>query len=244
MKNENIIEIKGLQKSFNGKQVLKNINLEVKRGENLVIIGKSGQGKSVTLKCLIGMIEPDAGEVKLFDREITDMNSDELLDVRKCVGYLFQNGALYDSMSVRENLSFALKRVLKIKDENEITKRSAEVLEAVGLSDTIDKMPSDLSGGMRKRMALARTLIVRPEIILYDEPTTGLDTVTSREISELILKMQEKYETTSIIITHDMACAKIVADRIVIMNDGEYIAEGSFDELSNSEDDFIRSFFK
>jgi len=244
MENENIIEIKGLQKSFNGKQVLKNINLEVKRGENLVIIGKSGQGKSVTLKCLVGMVEPDAGEVKLFGQEITEMNNDELTGIRKCVGYLFQNGALYDSMSVRENLSFALKRVIKVKDENEINKRSAEVLDAVGLSDTIDKMPSDLSGGMRKRMALARTLIVRPEIILYDEPTTGLDTVTSREISELIMKMQEKFQTTSIIITHDMACAKIVADRIVIMNDGEYIAEGTFDELSNSEDDFIRSFFK
>ncbi len=243
MENENVIEIKGLKKSFDGHEVLKNINLTLKKGENIVVLGKSGQGKSVTIKCIVGMIEPDEGSVKVFGKEVSELNEDELKDIRTKIGFLFQSGALYDSMTVRENLAFPLQRVLKIKDENEIEQRSKEVLEAVGLSDAIDKMPSDLSGGMRKRMGLARTLIVKPEIILYDEPTTGLDTITSKEISELILQTQEKFQTSSIIITHDMNCAKITADRILIMNDGEYVAEGSYEELQNSTNDFTRSFF-
>jgi len=223
---------------------LKDINLEVKRGENVVVLGKSGQGKSVTIKCVVGMIEPDEGEVEVLGKNIASLQTDELKEMRTKIGFLFQSGALYDSMTVRENLAFPLQRVLKIKDQEEIEQRSKEVLEAVGLSDAIDKMPSDLSGGMRKRMALARTLIVRPEIILYDEPTTGLDTITSREISELILSVQDKYQTSSIIITHDMPCAKITGDRIVIMNDGRLIAEGSYETLAESNDDFIKSFFK
>jgi len=156
---------------------------------------------------------------------------------------LFQGAALYDSMTVRENLEFPLTRVLKIKDQHEIDQRIDEVLEGVGLKDAIDKWPSDLSGGMRKRIGLARTLIVKPEIMLYDEPTTGLDPITSREISELIMNMQKRYKTTSIIITHDMECARITADRMVIMNDGEYIAEGSYKELEKSADKLVRSFF-
>jgi phospholipid/cholesterol/gamma-HCH transport system ATP-binding protein len=242
--DENVIEIKGLKKSFGSNEVLKNINLDVKRGENVVIIGKSGQGKSVTVKCIVGMIEPDEGTIKVFGEEVTQLNEDELKKLRMRIGFLFQSGALYDSMTVRDNLAFPLQRVLKIQDENEIEQRSKEVLEAVGLADAIDKMPSDLSGGMRKRMSLARTLIVKPEIILYDEPTTGLDTITSKEISELILEVQKKYKTTSVIITHDMSCAKITADRILILNEGQFIAEGTYEKLENSDDDFVRSFFK
>jgi phospholipid/cholesterol/gamma-HCH transport system ATP-binding protein len=179
----------------------------------------------------------------VFDQEIAKQNEEALKELRCRMGYLFQGSALYDSMSVRDNLAFPLKRVLKIKDNGEIDERCAQVLEEVGLGDTIDKMPSELSGGMRKRMALARTLIVRPEIILYDEPTTGLDSITSREISQLILKMQKQYQSTSVIVTHDIPCAKIIADRIVVMNHGKYIATGSFEELENSDDEFIRSFF-
>jgi phospholipid/cholesterol/gamma-HCH transport system ATP-binding protein len=241
---ENIIEIKGLQKSFGDKKVLKNINLDVKKGENVVVLGKSGQGKSVAIKCIVGMILPDAGTLTVLGHDIQGISKDELKEVRTHIGFLFQNGALYDSMTVKENLEFPLTRVLKMKDQQAIDKLCEEVLEAVGLSDAINKMPSELSGGMRKRMALARTLIVKPEIILYDEPTTGLDTITSKEISHLIMDMQKKYQTTSIIITHDIPCAKITADRIMIMDEGEFIAEGSFEELSNSDDPFIKSFFK
>ena len=241
---EFIIEIEGLKKSFNEKQVLKNISLKVKKGENIVVLGKSGSGKSVTIKCIVGMIIPDNGSVKVLGTEVGELNNDQLKELRQKIGFLFQSGALYDSMTVKENLAFSLERVLNIKDENEIEQRINEVLEGVGLIDAIDKMPADLSGGMRKRIALARTLIVKPEIVLYDEPTTGLDSITSREISELILQMQKKYQTTSIIITHDMKCAEIVADRIEIINEGEFIAQGSYEELKNSKDEFVSSFFK
>ena len=239
-----IIEIKNLQKSFGDNAVLQDINLTVNKGENIVILGKSGVGKSVTIKCIVGLLTQDAGSLKVFDEEVSDMNEDKLKELRTKIGFLFQSGALYDSMTVRENLSFPLTRVLKIKDQQDLDTRILEMLESVGLADAIDKLPSDLSGGMRKRIGLARTLIVKPEIILYDEPTTGLDPITSREISELILEMQKKYQTTSLIITHDIACAKIVADRVVIMKEGKYIAEGSYDELQTSKDSFVQSFFK
>ncbi|MDO3626761.1 ABC transporter ATP-binding protein [Mucilaginibacter sp. BT774] len=242
--SETVIHIKGLKKSFGANDVLKNINLDVKRGENVVILGKSGTGKSVTIQCIVGALVPDGGEVEVFGEEVAALKEKQLKELRMKIGFLFQSGALYDSMTVRENLEFPLTRVLKLKDQSDINNRVEEVLENVGLSDAIDKMPSDLSGGMRKRVGLARTLIVNPEIMLYDEPTTGLDPITSREISELILQMQKKYKTTSIIITHDMECADITADRVVIMNDGEYIAEGSVAELKNSKDGLVRSFFK
>lgn len=241
---EQVIEIQGLKKSFNGSQVLTNINLTVSRGENVVILGKSGEGKSVTIKCIAGLMKQDEGSLKVFGNEVSGMDRQELKALRKRIGFLFQNGALYDSMTVRGNLAFPLERVSKIKNKKEIANLSMEVLEAVGLAEAIDKMPSELSGGMRKRMGLARTLIVRPEIMLYDEPTTGLDTITSKEISKLILDMQRKYETSSVIITHDIPCARITADRVLIMSKGEFIAEGSCDELENAEDPFIRSFFK
>lgn len=242
-KGELVIHIEGLKKSFGSKEVLKNINLDVRRGENVVVLGKSGQGKSVTIQCIVGMLVPDAGTLTVFGDEVAGMNEKELKALRMKIGFLFQGAALYDSMTVRENLEFPLTRVLKLKDQGEIDQRVEEVLDGVGLADAVDKMPSDLSGGMRKRVGLARTLIVKPEIMLYDEPTTGLDPITSREISHLILDMQKKYKTTSIIITHDMECARITSDRVVIMNEGEYVAEGSFDELKNSKDEFVRSFF-
>ncbi len=241
---ENVVEIRGLKKAFSGYEVLKNINLNLKRGENLVVLGKSGQGKSVTIKCIVGLLTKDEGSVKVFNEEVSDLSDEELKALRTKIGFLFQNSALYDSMTVRENLEFPLTRVLKLTDNAEITSRIEEVLEGVGLTNAIDKMPSDLSGGMRKRIGLARTLIMKPEIMLYDEPTTGLDPITSKEISELILQMQKKYKTSSIIITHDMACAEITADRLVVMNDGEYIAEGKYKELENSENELVRSFFK
>ena len=242
-KDETVIHIKGLKKSFGSNDVLKNINLDVKRGENVVILGKSGTGKSVTIQCIVGMLTPDAGEVTVLGDDVPEMREKQLKELRIKIGFLFQGGALYDSMTVRENLEFPLTRVLKLKDQADIDKRVAEALDNVGLADAIDKMPSDLSGGMRKRVGLARTIIVQPEIMLYDEPTTGLDPITSREISELILQIQKKYKTTSIIITHDMECASITADRIVVMNDGEYVAEGTFEKLKSSKEQFVRSFF-
>jgi len=241
---ENVIEVQGLTKSFNGRAVLKGINLNVKRGENVVVLGRSGEGKSVTIQCIAALLTPDSGIVKVLGQEIHKLGEEALKDLRKKMGFLFQQAALYDSMSVRENLSFPLKAVLKIKDPAEIKKRSEEVLEAVGLEEAIDKMPSELSGGQRKRMGLARTLVVNPEIILYDEPTTGLDTITSQEISHLIMDVQKRYKATAIIITHDMHCAKVTADRILIMNDGQYIAEDSYEALENSPDKLINSFFK
>jgi phospholipid/cholesterol/gamma-HCH transport system ATP-binding protein len=243
-KGEVVINITHLKKSFGKKEVLKDINLEVHRGENLVVLGKSGQGKSVTIQCLVGLLTPESGSIKVFGDEVTGMGEDELKQLRMKIGFLFQSGALFDSMTVRENLEFPLTRILKMKDQHEIDERINEVLEGVGLPDAIDKLPSDLSGGMRKRIGLARTLIIKPEIMLYDEPTTGLDPITSREISELILSMQKKYKTTSIIITHDMECARITSDRIMIMNDGTYVDQGTFQSLHKSNNELAKEFFR
>jgi phospholipid/cholesterol/gamma-HCH transport system ATP-binding protein len=223
--------------------VLKDVNLTVNKGEDLVILGRSGTGKSVTIKCLVGLVEADKGEIIVFDTDITELKNNELNDIRSRIGFMFQNGALYDSMSVRQNLAFTLKHHVKEVADDEIETQIIDALTSVGLEDSIDKMPSELSGGMRKRIALARTLIIKPEIILYDEPTSGLDSITSREISELILSVQKKYKTTSIIITHDMACAKLTANRIMILNDGVIHAEGTYDELEKSTDEWVRSFF-
>ena len=190
------------------------------------------------------MLTQDEGTCNVFGQEVKDLSDVELKALREKIGFLFQSGALYDSMTVRDNLAFPLTRVRKIKDEDEINKLIEEMLDNVGLKDAIDKMPSELSGGMRKRIGLARTLIMKPHIMLYDEPTTGLDPITSKEISELILTMQKKYKISSVIITHDMACAKIVSDRLLVMDQGEFIAEGTFDELQNSDNELVRAFFK
>ena len=239
-----VIEIKGLYKSF-GKdnEILKGVDLSVNKGENLVVLGKSGSGKSVTIKCLVGLVTADKGEIKVFDTDIATLDNNQLNAVRVRIGFLFQNSALYDSMTVRQNLAFPLKRHLKKLSSAEVEEAITESLDSVGLAEAIDKMPAELSGGMRKRIGLARTLILKPEIILYDEPTTGLDTITSREISELILGIQKKNKTTSIIITHDMACAKLTGDRLVILKDGIIVAEGTYDALEKSEDEWVRSFF-
>jgi phospholipid/cholesterol/gamma-HCH transport system ATP-binding protein len=238
-----VINIKGLYKSFGKNEVLKGVNLTAKKGENLVILGKSGSGKSITIKCLVGLIVADKGEITVFDTSINTLESRALNLLRIRIGFLFQNAALYDSMTVRENLEFPLKRHSRKLSSRQVEIAVTEALESVGLREAIDKMPSELSGGMRKRIGLARTLILKPEIILYDEPTTGLDTITSREISELILAIQKKNKTTSIIITHDMACAKLTGDRLVILKDGVIEAEGRYEELEKSSDEWVRSFF-
>lgn len=241
---EPVIVIRHLKKSFGKKLVLRDVNMDLHKGENLVVLGRSGQGKSVAIKCVVGLLTQDAGELKVFGKEIKDLSDRELKDLRIKVGFLFQSAALYDSMTVRDNLAFPLIRSLRLTDSNEIEERIKEVLDAVGLAKAIDLMPADLSGGMRKRIGLARTLILKPEIMLYDEPTTGLDPITSREISELILDIQKKYQTSSIIITHDMSCAKITADRMLVLDNGAFIAEGSYDELEKSQEPLVNSFFK
>lgn len=240
-----IIEIKDLHKTF-GKDnhVLKGVNFTVNKGENLVVLGRSGSGKSVTIKCIVGLITPDEGEINVFDENVLELNKTELNEMRSRIGFLFQSGALYDSMSVRENLAFTLRKQKRDLKPDEIEKEVLEALDNVGLGDAIDKMPSELSGGMRKRIGLARTLILKPEIILYDEPTTGLDTITSREISELILDIKHQRKTAAIIITHDMACAKLTADRIIVLKEGKIQAEGTYEELEKSEDEWVRSFFE
>ncbi|MEL1255353.1 ATP-binding cassette domain-containing protein [Flavobacterium sp. DGU38] len=244
-KKKAIIEIKDLHKTFGKKNhILKGVNFTVNKGEDLVILGRSGSGKSVTIKCIVGLISPDKGEIYVFDENVLELQKKELNEMRVRIGFLFQSGALYDSMTVRENLAFTLRKHKPDLTSKEVEKEVLEALDNVGLVDAVDKMPSELSGGMRKRIGLARTLILKPEIILYDEPTTGLDTITSREISELILDIKHKQKTTAIIITHDMACAKLTADRIIVLKEGIIHAEGTYEELEKSEDEWVRSFFE
>jgi phospholipid/cholesterol/gamma-HCH transport system ATP-binding protein len=243
METQQIIAIENLHKSFGTNAILKGINLKLNKGENLVILGRSGSGKSVTIKCIVGLVQSDKGSIKISGQEITDLKYEELNSLRVRIGFMFQNGALYDSMSVRQNLKFTLKHHTSDLSEEEIESKIIEALESVRLEESIDKMPAELSGGMQKRIALARALIIKPEIILYDEPTSGLDTITSREISELILDVQKKFKTSSIIITHDMACAKITGNRILILKEGEITAEGTYAELEKSKDEWVRSFF-
>jgi phospholipid/cholesterol/gamma-HCH transport system ATP-binding protein len=241
--NEPVIEINNLKKSFGEQAVLKNISLKLFNGENLVVLGKSGSGKSVLIKCIVRLLNPDNGEIKVFGENVSTLSSDGLGEIRQKIGFLFQSGALYDSMTVKQNLEFPLRRK-KIKlTEKDIDEKVIEVLESVGLADALHKMPSQLSGGMRKRISLARSIIVDPMIMLYDEPTTGLDPVTSDEISALINDVQKKYKTSSIIITHDIKCAHNTANRMIMLNDGEVYKEGNGTDFENSTDPFIKSFF-
>jgi len=242
--NEAVIEINNLQISFGQQKVLKDVTLKLFKGENLVVLGKSGSGKSVLIKCIVGLLNSDGGTIEVFGENIIDMKAKKMAEIRKKIGFLFQSGALYDSMTVKENLEFPLRRVRKGLTEKEIAEKTNEVLENVGLADALNKMPSQLSGGMRKRISLARTIIVDPMIMLYDEPTTGLDPVTSDEISTLINEVQKKYKTSSIIITHDVECARATADRVIMLKDGEVYLEGSFESFENSTDPLINSFFK
>lgn len=242
--NNPVIEIKDLYKSFGDKKVLQGFNLEVANGESVVVLGKSGSGKSVLIKCIIGLLMPDQGTIKVFGEEVHGFNHEELDKMRTRVGFLFQANALYDSMTVRENLEFPLRRHWIKATRKEVDNMVMEALDNVGLKETVDMMPADLSGGMRKRIALARTLIMKPEIILYDEPTTGLDPITAREIGELMNNVKEKYKTSSIIISHDMNCIQLTASRIVVLIDGVCHAQGTFDELQNSVDIKVRQFFE
>jgi len=239
-----VIEMKHLKKSYGNNHVLKDINLVVNKGESLVILGKSGTGKSVLIKCIVGLDHKDDGELIIFGMNVSDLKQKELDTMRKRIGFLFQSGALYDSMSVRENLEFPLRRQLRSISRSKLDELVKESLRDVGLEKAIDIMPSELSGGMRKRLGLARTLILRPEIMLYDEPTTGLDPITSKEISKLILEVQKKYDTSSIVITHDIECARLTADRVVVIKDGVCVAEGSYTDLQHSSDAWVRSFFE
>ncbi len=240
---EKVIEIKGLNKSFGNFHVLTGVDLNLYRGENLVVLGKSGTGKSVLIKIIIGLLKPDQGMVNVLGKNVDEISYKELLALRLDVGFSFQNSALYDSMTVRENLEFPLVRNRKGITKAEVTRSVEATLDAVGLLQAINQMPSELSGGQRKRIGIARTLILQPKIMLYDEPTAGLDPITCLEINNLINEVQERYKTSSIIITHDLTCAKDVGNRVAMLLDGQFQRQGSFDEVFNTDDERVKPFY-
>jgi len=240
-----VLEIRDLKKSFGSNVVLRGFDLKLFEGENLVVMGKSGSGKSVMIKCLIGLMEPDSGSIKIMGKDIVGMEHSELDELRTRIGFLFQGSALYDSMTVRENLEFPLRRHKKRLKMTESTEELVlEALANVGLAHTVDLMPAELSGGMKRRVALARTLILKPKIILYDEPTTGLDPITAKEIIELMRNIQQKYKTSALIITHDVDCARVISNRVILLVDGVNYAEGTYKELLRSNDPKVIAFFK
>ena len=241
--NPAIVHIKNLKKRFPGNEVLKNVNLSIYKGTNAVVIGQSGIGKSVLIKCMVRLIEPDAGKIELFGKDVTQLGDIALKKKKKKIGFLFQGNALYDSMTVRENLEFPIVRNKLVNSKKEIDALVYETLDNVGLRKAINLLPSELSGGMKKRIGLARTLILKPEIILYDEPTTGLDPITSKEISNLIIDVQKKYRTTSVIITHDISCVRITSNIIHVLRDGVLYKSGAYHELKESNDPWIYNFF-
>lgn len=246
MKNSNniapVLKIEALTKSFDNNQVLNGFSMEMYQGENLVIMGKSGSGKSVMIKCLVGLIQPDKGFIEIMGKEISKLKEQELNKLRTEIGFLFQGSALYDSMTVRENLEFPLRK--HNRNQKDINVLVEETLDSVGLLNTINLMPQELSGGMKRRVALARALILKPKIIIYDEPTTGLDPITAKEIIQLMGEIQQKYKTSSLIITHDIDCARVISNRMILLIDGVNYAEGTFQELLNSKDKKIQAFFK
>jgi phospholipid/cholesterol/gamma-HCH transport system ATP-binding protein len=242
-KEEKVISIRNVYKSFGELDVLKGVNLDVYKGENIVVLGRSGTGKSVLIKLLVGLLTQDKGTVEVLGQEVSKLNEKELNALRLRIGFSFQNSALYDSMNIRQNLEFPLVMNRKHLTKKEINLLVDEVLDAVGLKDKKEQLPSDLSGGQRKRIGIARTLILKPEIMLYDEPTSGLDPITSTEINELINEVQERYNTSSIIITHDLTCAKETADRVAMLLDGMFVSVGSFEEVFAVQEDRIQSFY-
>lgn len=243
MADSRVVIIENLTKRFEELTVLENISIDVTRSENLVVFGRSGQGKSVLLKCIVGLMQPDAGKVFINGKNILELSIRELNEIRKNIGFLFQGAALYDSMTVRENLAFPLRKHFPEMPDNKIEEKIRYTLDLVSLEEAIDKMPSELSGGMKKRIGLARSIITDPELMLYDEPTTGLDPITSKEISELILNLQKKLKMTSIVVTHDLICAEIIADRAIFLKDAKIAYEGSIKELTDSNDPFLKNFF-
>jgi phospholipid/cholesterol/gamma-HCH transport system ATP-binding protein len=238
-----VIRVHGLKKAFGDYPVLRGIDLELYQGENLVVLGRSGTGKSVLIKIISGLLQADSGSVEVLGRNIEDLNTRELRELRIRIGFSFQNSALYDSMTVRKNLEFPLVRNRTNITKKEIDTAVESVLDAVGLSHTINQMPSELSGGQRKRIGIARTLILNPEIMLYDEPTAGLDPITCIEINDLINEVQQNYKTSSIIITHDLTCAKQTGDRIAMLLDGQFQREGSFEQVFDTNDERVKPFF-
>lgn len=241
--DQSVIELRGIYKSFGDLHVLRGIDLDLFRGENMVVLGRSGTGKSVLIKIISGLLRPDQGTVSVLGQDVPSLSERELQELRMRLGFSFQNSALYDSMTIRENLEFPLVRNKRNLSRAEIDRAVEEVLESVGLSHTIRQMPSELSGGQRKRIGIARTLILQPDIMLYDEPTAGLDPITCIEINGLINEVQEQYKTSSIIITHDLSCAKSVGDRVVMLLDGKFEYEGSFDQIFKTEDERVKPFY-
>lgn len=242
-KAKKVVEIRDLHIGFGGRNVLDGVDLDLYEGENLVILGRSGSGKSVLIKCMVGLLKPDSGTIKILGQDVTHLNEKEMNELRKQVGFSFQLSALYDSMTVRENLEFPIKRNLGIDDKKKLDEMTKKALDDVSLGRAIDQMPAELSGGMKKRIGIARTLILNPKIMLYDEPTAGLDPVTSMELNELIMEVREIYKTSSIIITHDISCARQTADRIIALFDGKNKFEGTFDELKRNDAPELRAFF-
>ncbi len=240
---ESVISIKDLKKSFGLLNVLNGVNLDLKRGENIAVLGRSGTGKSVLIKIISGLLKPDSGLVKVLGQEVDKLNEKELQALRLKIGFSFQNSALYDSMSVRENLKFPLVRNRRELNDKEVNEAIESVLNDVGLPQTINQMPSELSGGQKKRIGIARTLILKPEIMLYDEPTSGLDPITCIELNNLILKVQEEYKTSSIIITHDLTCAKNTSNKVAVLMEGSFLKVGGFEEVFSSDDENIRTFY-
>lgn len=241
--NEVVVDISQLYKSFNSNHVLKGVDLQVHKGENVIVMGRSGIGKSVLIKIIAGLIKPDSGSVKVLGCEIPEMKKHDLNKIRLKLGFLFQNGALYDSLTVKENIEFPLIRNVKTLSRKEVETSAQKALEAVGLMETIDQYPSELSGGQQRRIGIARMLVMRPEIILYDEPTAGLDPLTCVEINNLIVKVKDMFKASSILITHDLVCAKHTGDRIMMMDNGKFIKGGSFDEIFKTDDEKIRGFY-
>jgi phospholipid/cholesterol/gamma-HCH transport system ATP-binding protein len=237
------VVLRGLHKSFGAQKVLDGLDLTVGSGKTLAVLGRSGTGKSVLLKLIIGLQTPDSGSIRIHEHEITSAGLEAMNEIRKTMGFLFQHAALYDSLSVEENIAFPLRRHTKMTP-SERSDRIKELLAAVGMEADLKKMPSDISGGMQKRVGLARALALEPGILLLDEPTAGLDPITSREIDELILKLQEERDVASIVVTHDLQSAKTIADRIVLLHQGNAVIEGTFEELERSDDEFVAEFFK